>query len=433
MRAYIIRRLLLIPVTLLGITFIVFALTRFLPGGPMQQALQQATMAENARSRPAAGAGSLSQEQLEQMRMSFGMNEDIGTGYLMWLGLMKREYNPRFIDLDEEKDRTLVLLSTVDASGKVASLKAWIKGKAGGPLTLELEYGGAPAGWFVRYGKNMPAGDSKSAAQKEGEDHLRAVVFQRKYSGLLQGDLQISLIYGDPVAQVIRDRLPVSIFYGLLTTLLTYGISIPLGILKAIKHRTWIDNSSSVLLFIGYSIPGFALGSVLLLWFAFQRDWFPISGFVSVNFDELSTFDKVKDLAHHAVLPLICYLIGSFALTTMLMKNSIMDVLASDYIRTAVAKGASFRRAITGHAVRNSIIPIAATFGQLLSVLVSGSFLIESVFDINGAGLLGFTAATHSDYNVMMGILFLSSTLLMLGNILSDILLAVVNPRIRFE
>ncbi len=429
MRAYILRRLLLIPFTLLGITFVVFSITRFLPGGPMEQAIQQATMSENARSSRGASAGSLSAEQLEQMRMSFGMNENIAKGYLMWLGLMAREYNPRFVDLDREKDSTLVLLSTTGADGKAASLKAYIKSA---PLALSLENGAAPDGWFTRYGRNVPTGEE--AKDKEpGEDQSRVVVFQRKFSGLLQGDLQDSLIYGDPVGQVIRERLPVSIFYGLLTALLTYSISIPLGILKAIKHRTWIDNWSSVALFIGYSIPGFALGSLLLLWFAFQRDWFPISGFVSANFSELSAGGKVLDILHHAVLPLLCYMMSRFALTTMLMKNSIMDVLASDYIRTAVAKGASFKRAIVGHAVRNSIIPIAATFGQLLAALVSGSFLIESVFDIQGAGQLGFTAATHSDYNVMMGVLFLSATMLMLGNILSDILIALINPRIRFD
>ena len=432
MRAYILRRLLLIPLTLLGITFVVFSITRFLPGGPMEQAIQQATMSEQARSSRGVGGDSLSAEQLEQMRMSFGMNENIASGYLMWLGLMKREYNPRFVDLDKEKDRTLVLLSSTGADGRAASIKAWIKGKEGAPLSLVLQNDAAPDGWFTRYGRNAPTGD-EAKEKAPGEDQSRAVVFQKKFAGLLQGDLQDSLIYGDPVGQVIRERLPISIFYGLLTALFTYGISIPLGILKAIKHRTWIDNWSSVFLFIGYSIPGFAIGTLLLLWFAFQRDWFPISGFVSGNFSELSGWGKVKDLAHHAVLPLICYLMSGFALTTMMMKNSIMDVLASDYIRTAVAKGASFKSAITGHALRNAIVPIAATFGQLLAALVSGSFLIESVFDINGAGQLGFTAATHSDYNVMMGVLFLSATMLMLGNILSDILLALVNPRIRFD
>jgi len=431
MRAYILRRLLLIPITLLGITFIVFSITRFLPGGPMEQAIQEATMAENRASK-AATAGSLSNEQLEQLRMSFGMNENIAKGYAMWLGFIPREYNPRFVDLDTEKDRTLVLLSTTGPDGKAASLKAYVAGKAGAPLDLELETGGKPDGWYVRYGRNVPRGE-EAKTKEPGDDNSRAVVFQRRFSGILQGDLQNSLIYGDPVGQVIRERLPVSLFYGLMTAILTYAISIPLGILKAIKHRTWIDNWSSIALFIGYSIPGFALGGVLLLWFAFQRDWFPFSGFVSANFDELGPLDKLKDLLHHAVLPLICYMLSRVALSTMLMKNSIMDVLASDYIRTAVAKGSSFRHAIVGHAVRNSIIPIAATVGQMLAALVSGSFLIESVFDINGAGQLGFHAATHYDYNVMMGVLFLSATVLMMGNLLSDVLLALINPRIRFE
>ncbi len=432
MRAYIIRRLLLIPLTLAGITFIVFSITRFLPGGPLEEAIQQATMAEHGRG--ARGAtGALSKEQLEQMRMSFGMNEAVVPGYLMWVGLIKREYNPRFVTLEEEGGDAMVLLNALDASGRAYSLKAFVKGREGKPLSLVLEGGGTPEGWEVRYGRNVPSGPKDNTPDFKKDDFSRVVVFQKKFAGLVQGDLQESLMYGDPVGEVIRDRIPVSLFFGLLTAILTYAISIPLGILKAIKHRTWVDNWSSVLLFVGYSIPGFALGSVMLLWFAFQRDWFPISGFVSTNFDELDTFGKVKDILHHTVLPLICYTVSGFALSTMMMKNTIMDVLASDFIRTAVAKGASFRQAIVGHALRNSLIPIAATFGQLLGTLVSGSFLIESVFDINGAGQLGFVAATHSDYNVMMGVLFLSSTVLMIGNILSDILIALINPRIRFE
>jgi microcin C transport system permease protein len=388
-------------------------------------------MAESSRS--ARGAtGALSKEQLEQMRMSFGMNENIFKGYLMWVGLMRREYNPRFVTLEAEKD-AMVLLNKVDSSGKASSLKSFVKGRGGAPLSLALEDGSRPEGWDVRYGRNMSTGPEDKSPDSSGDDLTRVVVFQERFAGLVQGDLQDSLMYGDPVGEVIRSRLPISLFYGLLTAILTYTISIPLGILKAIKHRTWIDNWSSVMLFIGYSIPGFALGALLLLWFAFQRDWFPIGGFISSNFDELSAFEKVKDILHHAILPLICYMMSRFALSTMMMKNTIMDVLASDFIRTAVAKGASFRQAIVGHAVRNSLIPLAATFGQLLATLVSGSFLIETVFDINGAGQLGFIAATHSDYNVMMGVLLLSSAVLMIGNILSDILIALINPRIRFD
>jgi microcin C transport system permease protein len=184
---------------------------------------------------------------------------------------------------------------------------------------------------------------------------------------------------------------------------------------------------------MGYAIPGYALGSLLLLYFSVRLEWFPMSGFVSIQFAEMSTFEKVSDLVSHSVLPLICYLVGSFALVTLLLKNHLMDNLAADYMRTAIAKGVSFRRAVTKHAMRNSLIPIATTFGQNITLLVSGSFLIETIFDIDGFGLLGLTAILDRDYPVVMGVVFLGSLLLLIGNIISDFLVALVDPRIRFN
>ena len=158
-----------------------------------------------------------------------------------------------------------------------------------------------------------------------------------------------------------------------------------------------------------------------------------MGGFVSFSFAEKDFLGKTLDLLQHSVLPLICYMVGAFALVTMLLKNHLMDNLAADYIRTAVAKGVSFRRAVTGHALRNSLIPIATTFGQNITLLVSGSFLIETIFDIDGFGLLGLTAILDRDYPVVMGVVLLSSLLLLIGNILSDFLVALVDPRIRFH
>jgi microcin C transport system permease protein len=139
------------------------------------------------------------------------------------------------------------------------------------------------------------------------------------------------------------------------------------------------------------------------------------------------------DLVNHSVLPLICYLVGSFALVTLLLKNHLMDNLASDYMRTAISKGVSFKTAVVKHAMRNSLIPIATTFGQNIVLLVSGSFLIESIFDINGFGLLGLTAILDRDYPVVMGVVLLASVLLLVGNIISDVLVALVDPRVRFN
>jgi microcin C transport system permease protein len=139
------------------------------------------------------------------------------------------------------------------------------------------------------------------------------------------------------------------------------------------------------------------------------------------------------DILRHTVLPLTAYVAGSFAVMTMLMKNTLMDNLAADYVRTAVAKGLPFRRAVFRHALRNSLIPIATSFGNNVSVVVSGSFLIEKVFNINGMGLLGYESVVERDYPVVLGILVVSSLLFLVGNILSDLCVAVVDPRVRFE
>ena len=245
-------------------------------------------------------------------------------------------------------------------------------------------------------------------------------------------DLGNSTKYNRPVWNIIRERLPISLFYGIATLILTYGVCIPLGIVKAIKHRTVFDNVSSALVFFGYAIPSYVVAVAMMTVFASWLKWFPLSGFVSSHFESLSPLGKVFDVLHHAVLPLTAYVAGSFAFMTMLMKNSLMDNLAADYVRTAIAKGLSFRSAIFNHALRNSLIPIATSFGNNLSLIIAGSFLIETIFNINGFGLLGFESLVDRDYPVVMGIVVISSLLFLLGNILSDICVAIVDPRVKF-
>jgi microcin C transport system permease protein len=160
---------------------------------------------------------------------------------------------------------------------------------------------------------------------------------------------------------------------------------------------------------------------------------FPLGGLTSDDFPDFTLGQKIIDILWHTVLPLTAYVAGSFAVMTMLMKNTLMDNLAADYVRTAVAKGLPFRRAVFRHALRNSLIPIATSFGNNVSVVVSGSFLIEKVFNINGMGLLGYESVVERDYPVVLGILVVSSLLFLVGNILSDLCVAVVDPRVRFE
>ena len=180
-------------------------------------------------------------------------------------------------------------------------------------------------------------------------------------------------------------------------------------------------------------MPGYVLGAFLLLIFGFQLDWFPLSGFKSENFESLAFVDKIKDLFYHAIMPLCCYLVGSFAFMTMMMKNNLMDNLAADYVRTATAKGVSYRKAVFKHALRNSLIPIATTFGQNITLIIGGSFLIEKIFDINGFGLMQFTAVLERDEPLILGVLVVAATLQLIGNILSDICVALVDPRISFK
>jgi microcin C transport system permease protein len=194
-----------------------------------------------------------------------------------------------------------------------------------------------------------------------------------------------------------------------------------------------IDSWSSVMIFLGYSIPGFALGAILLVHLGARMNWFPLFGLTSANFDQLGNWDKVKDLVHHTVLPLICYMVGSFAMLTMLTKNSLMDHLAADYVRTAVAKGVSFPKAVFGHAFRNSMIPIATSLGDLVGIFVGGSMLVETVFDIQGFGLLQYQAVLERDVPVIMGTLTIAAFLMLIGQVISDLCVAMVDPRIKFE
>ncbi len=250
---------------------------------------------------------------------------------------------------------------------------------------------------------------------------------------ILKGDLGVSTRYYDPVWDMIMERIPISLYFGSISMVMMYAVCIPLGIAKAVRHKSTFDNITSVVVFIGYAIPGWVIGVFMLVLFASHWEIFPLGGIVSDYFDEMNPLEKVWDVVRHTILPLIAYMLGSFTVMTFLMKNTLMDNLASDYIRTAMAKGLSFKKAVFRHALRNSLIPIATHFGNNVSIILSGSFLIEKVFNINGMGLLGYESVVERDYPVVMGILALSSLLLMIGNILSDFCVAFIDPRVQFK
>jgi len=237
--------------------------------------------------------------------------------------------------------------------------------------------------------------------------------------------------------EMIAGRFRVSLIFGLTGFLLTYLVCIPLGIAKALRDGGVFDLLSSLIVFIGYAIPAFALGMLLKilvcgtvegLW-----DLFPVSGFTSQYYDTLSPWGKALDIAHHMALPLLCYMIGNFAVLTQLTKNSLLEQIGRDYIRTVLAKGGSMRRAIWGHALRNGLIPIATGIGGIMTVMFAGSVLIERVFEIPGMGLLSLEAIVGRDYPVFMAILALTTVLGLIGNILSDLCYVLIDPRINFQ
>jgi microcin C transport system permease protein len=248
-------------------------------------------------------------------------------------------------------------------------------------------------------------------------------------------DLGRSYIYQDPVWDVIKSRFPISLFLGLTGFFLSYLVCIPLGVFKAIRHGSRFDLFSSLIVFLGYSVPGWALGTALLVLLGGGSFWnlFPLGGFRPGNWEYLSFFDKVTSQIHYMFLPVLCYTLESFATLTILMKNSLMENLGQDYVRTAYAKGLSERRVIFVHALRNSLIPVVTGLGNVISIFLAGSFLIEKVFNIDGMGYLGYTSLLQRDYPVALGILVIDSVLLLVGNILSDMIYVVVDPRIRFK
>ncbi len=237
--------------------------------------------------------------------------------------------------------------------------------------------------------------------------------------------------------ELIRGRFQVSLIFGLTGFILSYMVCIPLGIIKALRHNRMFDLASSIIVFVGYAIPPFAFGMVLkmLLCGTVEGFWdiFPISGFHSQDYASLSVFGKISDIFMHMALPVLCYVIGNFAVLTLLMKNSLIEQISRDYVRTVVAKGGSFTRAVWGHAVRNSLIPVATGMGAILTVMFAGSVIIEQVFEIPGMGRLSLESIVGRDYPVFMGILALTSILGLLGNILSDFLYVIIDPRINFQ
>ncbi len=452
MAAYFARRLLLLIPTFVGITMLVFCVTRFVPGGPIDQMIMQARTEGSAGTDAGGGEARSSVDitpaALRALERHYHFDWPLWRQYLHFIGPLNLDERGVF---GEDVEQGEIVKWIVEAGAVVEEEQPVLRFRMSGtsedpdepPPIVSREVLAPASGTVVSLlaesGERLAVGAPLYELRPTGETEARTIgapdLWTKRWSGLLAGDLGVSYSYDVPVGGLIVSRFPISLRFGLIGFLLAYLVCIPLGVLKAVRHTSYFDLLSSAAVFVGYSIPGWALGAILLVLLGGGSAWdvFPLGGIHGEGYETFTAWEKVVDSAYHMVLPVIAYAVGSFAILTVLMKNSLMEQLGQDYVRTAFAKGLSERRVILVHALRNSLIPICTGLGHALGLLMAGSYLIEKVFNIHGIGLLGFTAIESRDYAVVMGVLVINTLLVLLGNILSDILYVLVDPRIRFS
>lgn len=349
MWVYLIKRLLVMIPTVLGVLTLTFVVTQFVPGGPVDSALAQ---------------------------------------------------------LDGESVRS---------------------GSDGGPSS---------GGWSYSGRRGI---DAKQVEQLTAQYGFDKPVLER-YVLLLKNfarfDLGDSYFRNESVWQLIKDKVGVSVSLGVWTFLLTYLISVPLGVAKAVRAGTRFDFLTSLLVLTGYAVPGFVLGVLLILLFGGGSFWdvFPLRGLTSQNWDELSLWGKTVDYLWHITLPVMASAVGSFAIKTLLTKNTVLDEIGKQYVLTARAKGLSERQVLWKHVFRNALLPLVTGFPiTFITAFFTGSLLIETLFSIDGLGLLSFEAINSRDYPIVLGTLYLFTLIGLITKLIGDLAYVLVDPRIRFD
>ncbi len=234
-----------------------------------------------------------------------------------------------------------------------------------------------------------------------------------------------------PVLEKIMERLPLTLGINVAALFLTLCLAVPLGVLSAWKQNSFFDRSVTVLVFLGFAMPGFWLALLLMSYFGMELGWFPISGITSLDYNSLSPLEKVWDVASHLILPITVYTVGGIAGMSRFMRSSMLEVLRQDYMLTAAAKGLPVRRLVFHHALRNALLPVITLLGLSVPGLIGGSVIIESIFALPGLGQLFYTAVMARDYTMIMGNLVLGAVLTLLGNVLADMSYGFADPRIR--
>lgn len=342
MLSYILKRLLLMIPTLLGILLITFAVIQFVPGGPVEQYLAEAKAGSGTGAEGGGlsyrGAQGVDPKRIEQIKALYGFDKPPHERFLQMLGR------------------------------------------------------------FARF------------------------------------DLGTSFFQNKDVAQLIVEKLPVSISLGLWTFFISYLVAVPLGVAKAVRAGSRFDALTTLLILFGYAIPGFVLGVALLVIFGGQLQWFPLRGLTSSNWDELTWGARITDYLWHITLPVTVMVLGSFATTAMLTKNSFLEEIRKQYVVTARAKGLSEGRVLWRHVFRNALIPIITGFpAAFIGSFFAGALLIETQFSLDGMGLLSYESVIRRDYPVVLGTLYLFTLIGLVTKLISDLCYVWVDPRVKFD
>ena len=375
MTAYIIRRLLLMLPTLIGIVTITFIATQFVPGGPIDQ--MKSLLKGHGSTLTEAGGGAMT-----------------GPGN-------------KFGEIDPKHMESLKKIYHLDRPLWERYLRTFL--------------------WYSPIDNTLPL--------------VEKFFKHDNWEGFLVFKFGNSFYRNKSVLELIKEKLPVSASLGITSFFLTYTICIILGIAKAVMHGTRFDTITSVIVLIGYSVPGFVLAIFIIVLFGpgdgAITHLVPIAGLTSAGtpgYESWSTWEKLTDYLHHLAAPLLCYVLGGFATLTLLTKNAFLEEMRKQYVLTARAKGLSEKRILFKHILKNSLIPLVTGFPiAFLAMFFSGSLLLEQIFTLDGLGLLSYQAVIQRDYPIVLGTLFIFSLMALIGQLLTDLSYVLIDKRISFD
>jgi peptide/nickel transport system permease protein len=484
MWSYVVRRLLIMIPTFFGISLIVFVVLNLAPGRPGAQ--QQADSASDQRGEATQESYRIFREQFSLdkptlFNLRFLLNqEEVEQALRVVIALDSTSSAERVQAHDELEDwglhavpHLIAIIDAAHARGELALRDAAVRLLricARRPLiepfaehptpaqlqknreidgenarTRDLAYAATADeaaklkvvdAWRAWYGEN--AARFEATAQQKVWQFFFDTRFATYWKNLLRLDFGVSLVTREPVLRVLISKLKYSLAMSVGSLLLAYSIAIPLGVFSAVKKDTRADRVVTLLLFMLYSLPSFFVATMLLYFFSAGSDWeslrwFPTGGWQSTDADELTWLGRIGDILWHLVLPLLCLTYGSLAAVSRYMRTGLLEVIRSDYIRTARAKGLSESVVIGKHALRNGLMPILTLLAGLLPAVLGGSVIVEYIFGIPGMGLWMIEAIYQRDYNVIMAVQLLSTILVLFGVLLTDLSYALVDPRIRYS